>query len=80
MKRSISTLSLVLAGALFVGACTKADSESDTTSADTTAVQGFDTVNVPTQVPVTDSVVTETTTTVKQDTLKGEAKDTTRRP
>lgn len=81
MKRSISTLSLVLAGAVLLGACGGAGGDADTTLADTTAVQGFDTVQTPTQVPVTDSVVTTKEVDVSKDTIEGQARDTTtRRP
>ena len=51
---------------------------------DTTAVSGTDTMNVPTVVPTTDSVVQ--TTTVETDTIRTDAQqqggtqDTTRRP
>ena len=54
-----------------------ADADGETVSQDTTVstVQGTDTVSQPTVVPTTDSVVT--TTTVTQDTVQGEATDTT---
>lgn len=76
MKRSILSLGIALAAFTFVGACGGADGDGDTTMADTTTMQGTDTVDVPTAVPTTDTVVKTTTV----DTLQGDAKgDTVRR-
>ncbi|HUP90571.1 MAG TPA: hypothetical protein VM100_14525 [Longimicrobiales bacterium] len=64
---------IVCAAAVSFAACDKKDGD-DNTAADTSVVQGADTVNVPTAVPTTDTIVKSTET----DTIHGEAKDTTK--
>ncbi len=66
---------LALAGLVVVGACNKGSDEK--TTADTMTTTGTDTVNVPTAVPTTDTVVKQTTTTT--DTIKGSAKDSVKK-
>lgn len=71
IKRIFSMAAL----SLMVAACGGGDDaagEGETVKADTsvTTVQGTDTVNQPTEVQTTDSVVT--TTTVTQDTVQGQ--------
>ncbi len=63
--------------ALTIG-CAQAEDAGDT-MADTATVPGTDVVEVPTQVPTTDTVVRTTTTETDVDTIEGEARDTTRR-
>jgi len=71
IKRIFSLAAL----SLMVAACGGGDEggEGEAVKADTSVstVQGTDTVNQPTVVPATDSVVT--TTTVTQDTVQGQA-------
>lgn len=74
MKRT--SLTVVAITALTIAACAKAE-EGDGTVADTMTVPGTETVDVPTQVPTTDTIVK--TTDVDVDTIEGEPRDTTRR-
>lgn len=62
------------AGLVSLAACGGSDAGTgdDVISADTTAIQGMDTVDMPTAVPTTDTVVTTTTV----DTIAGSAGDT----
>lgn len=69
-------VAVVCAAALGAAACEKKDDGENATTADTMAVPSTDTVNVPTAVPTTDTVVKTTTTEV--DTIRGEHKDTTK--
>lgn len=69
MNRPFSKLALAIAGIALVTACAGGDTDADSTASDTTTVPGMDTVNVPTAVPTTDTVITDTT--VKSDTIKG---------
>jgi hypothetical protein len=72
----IRTLSILALAAFAATACKKGDN-TETTTADTTAVPGTDTTTttVNTVVPTTDSVIT--TTTTETDTTHGNAPDTT---
>ena len=56
--------------------CADAENDADTT-ADTALVPGQETVDIPTTVPTTDTVVRTTETDV--DTIEGEPRDTIRR-
>jgi hypothetical protein len=67
-KRIAAVLTVV--GVLATGACGAKDEGDETTNADTTVVQGTDVVEQPTTVPVTDTLVT--TTTTQTDTIHGE--------
>jgi len=65
----------ILAVAAVLGAAACGDKNktegSETQTSDTTAIAGQDTVNTPTVVPTTDSVVQ--TTTTQTDTIQGQA-------
>ena len=68
---------IACSGALAVAACADADNDEGTT-ADTAVVPGTETVDVPTNVPTTDTVVT--TTETDTDTIEGDAdRDTVHR-
>jgi hypothetical protein len=56
-------------------ACAKTDSDEGVT-ADTSLVPGTETVDVPTNVPTTDTVIRRTETDTDVDTIEGEARDT----
>lgn len=77
---------IAVAAMVSLAACGGGDDagETEVVEADTTAIQGMDTVSVPTAVPTTDSVVTTTTVdTIQgevQDTAGGAQNDTTARP
>jgi hypothetical protein len=63
-----------IAAVALLAACGGGDAEGEGATTDSTTVQtipGQDTVNQPTVVPATDSVVT--TTTTQTDTVQGEA-------
>lgn len=77
MKRSILTLGVAAATLTFAAACGTGNDGADSVAADTATLPAMDTVNVPTTVPTTDTVITKTQTTT--DTLRGDARDTTRR-
>lgn len=78
MKRPTTTFVFALATFALLGACGTGDNGADTTMADTATLPSMDTVNVPTTVPTTDTVITKTQTTT--DTLHGDARtDTLRR-
>jgi hypothetical protein len=70
---------IAMAAVALLAACgggDDADGEgAETTAQDTSVstVQGTDTVNQPTVVPTTDSVVTTTTTQTETDTVQGQA-------
>lgn len=84
--RTLTTLALV---AVAAAACKKGDnangSDSSATKADTSVVQGTDTMQktVNQVVPTSDTVVQKTTTNTSTDTIKGGAdtthKDTTKK-
>ena len=65
---------VAVAAMVSLAACGGGDEAGDTeiVEADTTAIQGMDTVSIPTAVPTTDSVVTTTTV----DTIQGSVQDT----
>jgi len=72
----IRTLGILAVAALAATACKKDEAnggDSTATSADTSVVQGSDTVSQPVAVPTTDTVVSQTTTTTETDTIKGDA-------
>jgi hypothetical protein len=76
----IKRLFSIAALTMMVAACGGDDDADVTEGADSastsvTTVPGTDTVNQPTVVPTTDSVVT--TTTVETDTVRGEGQTTT---
>ena len=68
---------IAMAAVALLAACGGDDVEegAETTAQDTSVstVQGTDTVNQPTVVPTTDSVVTTTTTQTETDTVHGQA-------
>ena len=72
----IRTLGILAVAALAATACKKDEAnggDSTATTADTSVVQGTDTVSQPVAVPTTDTVVSQTTTTTETDTVQGNA-------
>ena len=70
---------IAMAAVALLAACGgDAEEGAETTAQDTSVstVQGTDTINQPTVVPTTDSVVTTTTTQTETDTVHGQAADT----
>ena len=76
IKRIFSIAAL----SMMVAACGGDDAGETEVTADSTSLTtmpGTDTVNQPTVVPTTDSVLTTTTTTTDVDTMQGQATTTT---
>lgn len=73
LRTGIATLALV-------GAAACASGDEGNTTADTTTMPGMDTVSVPMTVPTTDTLVTEKTVTTDTNVIRGDARDTVRRP
>lgn len=69
-----------IAALVLVTAAACAGGDDANTVSDTTTMPGMDTVNVPTVVPTTDTLVTEKTITTDTSVIRGEGADTTRRP
>ena len=68
---SVAALAMIATFAACGGG--EGEATSETTTSDTVAVPGQDTVSVPAVVPTTDSAVTTTTTTTTTDTMQGQA-------
>lgn len=79
MSQRIRKFAVAVAGIALVTACAGGDSGADSTIADTSVVPGMDTVNVPTAVPTTDTLVTQKQITTDTNVIRGEGRDTTRR-
>lgn len=79
MSQRIRKFAVAVASIALVTACAGGDADGDSTIADTTVMPGMDTINVPTAVPTTDTLVTSKQISTDTNVIRGEGRDTTRR-